>query len=125
MKALLLSEYSRLEMADLPMPRPLADEVLVRVKACGICGSDVHGYDGSSGRRIPPIIMGHEAAGIIASGGSDVKDREEGERVTFDSPVYCGDCDYCPSGLVNLCDSRQVVGVSPGDYRRHGAFAEF
>src|SRR5215475_3439642 len=64
MKALLLSEYRRLELAEVETPRPQAGEVLVRVAACGICGSDVHGYDGSSGRRIPPIIMGHEAAGI-------------------------------------------------------------
>jgi L-iditol 2-dehydrogenase len=59
MKALLLPEYGRLEVVDVPVPVPAEDEVLVRVKACGICGSDVHGYDGSSGRRIPPIVMGH------------------------------------------------------------------
>src|SRR6266566_7094032 len=70
MKALLLSKYKHLEIADLPVPRAEPDEVLVRVAACGICGSDVHGYDGSSGRRIPPIVMGHEAAGRIAATGS-------------------------------------------------------
>ena len=60
MKALLLSRYRQLELTDLPIPTPGLDEVLIRVAACGICGSDVHGYDGSSGRRIPPIVMGHE-----------------------------------------------------------------
>lgn len=65
----MLSEYGRLETVDVPMPRPGPDEVLVRVEACGICGSDVHGYDGSSGRRIPPLIMGHEAAGTVAAVG--------------------------------------------------------
>lgn len=125
MKALLLSEYSRLEMADLPMPRPLADEVLVRVKACGICGSDVHGYDGSSGRRIPPLVMGHEASGVIVSIGKDVVRLREGDRVTFDSTIYCGACDYCLRGEVNLCDKRQVLGVSTPDFRRAGAFAEY
>ena len=125
MKALMLEEYSHLKVMDVPTPVAGPDEVIIRVAACGICGSDVHGYDGSSGRRIPPIIMGHEAAGVIESVGSDVTDWKPGERVTFDSTVYCGSCDYCASGLVNLCDSRQVVGVSPGDYRRHGAFAEY
>ena len=125
MKALLLSKYCSLEIADLPVPIPGPDEILVRVAACGICGSDVHGYDGSSGRRIPPIVMGHEAAGTVAAVGNNVKNFSEGNRITFDSTVYCGSCDNCLRGDVNLCDNRQVVGVSCGDYRRAGAFAEF
>jgi L-iditol 2-dehydrogenase len=125
MKALLLSEYNKLDLADLPRPVPGPDEVLVQVAACGICGSDVHGYDGTSGRRIPPIVMGHEASGTIAEVGSGVTGFREGDRVTFDSTVYCGTCDYCRAGEVNLCENRQVVGVSCGDYRRAGAFAEF
>src|SRR6478752_6709722 len=125
MKALLLSKYNQLEMADFPVPRPGLGEVLVRVAACGICGSDVHGYDGSSGRRIPPIVMGHEAAGRIAAVGAGVAGLAEGDRVTFDSTIYCGACAYCKRGEVNLCDHRQVLGVSCGDYRRAGAFAEF
>lgn len=125
MKALLLSENSHLEIADLPQPSVGRDEVLVRVAACGICGSDVHGYDGSSGRRIPPIVMGHEAAGTVAAVGADVSEYKAGDRVTFDSTVYCGNCEYCRRGEMNLCDNRQVIGVSCGDYRRHGAFAEF
>ena len=92
MKALLLSQYRQLQITDLPRPEPVSDEVLVRVSACGICGSDVHGYDGSSGRRIPPIVMGHEAAGTVAAVGVDVKGFAPGDRVTFDSTVYCGEC---------------------------------
>jgi L-iditol 2-dehydrogenase len=125
MKALLLTEPSKLTVTDLPTPECPADSVLVRVAACGICGSDVHGYDGSSGRRIPPLVMGHEAAGTIAAVGAQVTDFTVGERVTFDSTVSCGECPYCLRGEVNLCDSRQVLGVSCGDYRRNGAFAEF
>ncbi|HEX4032049.1 MAG TPA: galactitol-1-phosphate 5-dehydrogenase [Terracidiphilus sp.] len=125
MKSLLLSEYNHLEIADMPLPAVAADEVLVRVEACGICGSDVHGYDGTSGRRIPPIVMGHEAAGTVESAGSAVRGYKPGDRVTFDSTVYCGACAFCAAGDVNLCDNRQVIGVSCGDYRRHGAFAEF
>jgi L-iditol 2-dehydrogenase len=125
MKSLLLSEYNHLEVTEMPLPAVATDEVLIRVETCGICGSDVHGYDGSSGRRIPPIVMGHEAAGTVESVGSSVRGFAAGDRVTFDSTVYCGACPFCLSGDVNLCDNRQVIGVSCGDYRRHGAFAEF
>lgn len=125
MKALLLSKYRYLELADLPAPVPAEDDVLIRVAACGICGSDVHGYDGSSGRRIPPIVMGHEASGIVAAVGANVTSISEGDRVTFDSTIFCGSCDFCRRGEINLCDHRQVLGVSCSDYRRHGAFAEY
>jgi len=125
MKALLLSEYRRLELADLATPVPGRDEVLIRVAACGICGSDVHGYDGTSGRRIPPIVMGHEAAGTVAAVGEGVSGWQPGERVTFDSTIYCGECPPCLRGTINLCDRRQVLGVSCGDYRRYGAFADY
>ena len=125
MKSLILTEYSHLEITDLPTPAVGPKDVLVRVEACGICGSDVHGYDGSSGRRIPPIVMGHEAAGTVADLGPEVGGFHQGDRVTFDSTVYCGQCEFCARGEVNLCDHRQVVGVSCGDYRRHGAFAEY
>jgi L-iditol 2-dehydrogenase len=99
--------------------------VLVQVAACGICGSDVHGYDGASGRRIPPLVIGHEAAGTVAAIGAKVEGFNLGDRVTFDSTVYCGECTFCRNGEMNLCDNRQVVGVSCGDYRRAGAFAEY
>lgn len=125
MKSLLLSEYNHLEVVKLPVPSLGADEVLVSVEACGICGSDVHGYDGSSGRRIPPIVMGHEAAGTVAAVGAEVTGLSAGDRITFDSTVYCGHCEYCARGEINLCDNRQVIGVSCVDYRRPGAFAEY
>jgi len=124
MKALLLSEYNRLEIQDLPDPIPGADELLIRVAACGICGSDVHGYDGSTGRRIPPIVMGHEAAGTVIQVGLEVTRFKPGDRVTFDSTVYCGACDYCLREEMNLCNNRQVIGVSTSEFRRAGAFAE-
>jgi L-iditol 2-dehydrogenase len=125
MEALLLKQYNQLEMVDMPAPEIGPDDILVRVRACGICGSDVHGFDGSTGRRIPPLVMGHEAAGEVVKLGANVRDLREGDRVTFDSTIYCGKCFYCTRGEVNLCEDRQVLGVSPGPYRRHGAFAEF
>jgi len=125
MRALVLKEYGILELQEVPEPSIGPGEVLVRVKACGICGSDVHGMDGSSGRRIPPIIMGHEASGVISSVGEGISDWVSGDRVTFDSMIYCGKCSFCRRGQTNLCDSRRVVGVSCPEYRQHGAMAEF
>jgi L-iditol 2-dehydrogenase len=125
MKALVLEQYKQFTYTDFPDPQFGADDVLIRVKTCGICGSDIHGMDGSSGRRIPPLIMGHEASGVIAEVGANVRGWQVGDRVTFDSTVYCGDCYFCRRGEINLCDNRQVLGVSTGDYRRHGAFAEY
>src|SRR5450631_337975 len=125
MKSLVLSEYNHLEITDLPLPAVARGDVLVRVEACGICGSDVHGFDGSTGRRIPPIVMGHEAAGTVETIGEGVTKYKKGDRITFDSTIYCGECQYCKRGQINLCDNREVIGVSCGDYRRHGAFAEY
>jgi L-iditol 2-dehydrogenase len=125
MKALLLKEYGDFVYQEVPEPEVHEDEVLVNVRACGICGSDVHGMDGSTGRRRPPIIMGHEASGVIAEVGEKVTGWEKGYRVTFDSTVYCGSCWFCQRGLINLCDHRRVLGVSCEDYRQHGAFAEY
>jgi L-iditol 2-dehydrogenase len=125
MKALVLSEYNRLDIVNMPVPQPAEDELLIRIQACGICGSDVHGYDGSTGRRIPPIVMGHEAAGVVESVGGAVEGFRAGDRVTFDSTVSCGKCFYCLRGEINLCDHREVIGVSTPAFRRMGAFAEY
>src|SRR5512133_91587 len=125
MKALVLEEYNKLIFKDVPDPVIGSDDVLVRVKACGICGSDVHGLDGSTGRRIPPMIMGHEASGVIVETGDDVIDWKPGDRVTFDSTIYPLDDWYTREGFYNLSDNREVLGVSPGNYRRDGAFAEY
>lgn len=125
MKALVLKAYKEFAIEDVPVPEFGPDEVLIAVKACGICGSDVHGMDGSTGRRRPPIIMGHEAAGVIAKTGSAVTNWKPGDRVTFDSTIYCGECDFCHVGRINLCSNRRVLGVSCDEYRQHGAFAEF
>ena len=125
MRALLLSEYKKLSVVEMPVPEIGDGDVLVRVRACGICGSDIHGYDGSTGRRIPPLVMGHEGAGLVERVGRGVQRFAPGDRVSFDSTVSCGTCDFCRGGQINLCDHRAVLGVSTGEYRRHGAFAEY
>jgi L-iditol 2-dehydrogenase len=124
MKALVLEAYNKLVYRDFPDPEVADDEVLVKVEAVGICGSDIHGMDGSTGRRKPPLVMGHEAAGLITALGKDVKAWAVGDRVTFDSTIYKLDDWYTRKGLYNLSDGRMVLGVSPGEWTRHGAFAE-
>ncbi len=125
MKALLLTDVKKLEIQDVPEPVCGENEVIVNIKAVSICGSDVHGYDGSSGRRTPPLIMGHEASGVISRVGSAVTKYKPGDRVTFDSTVYCGKCRFCKKGMVNLCTSRMVLGVSCAEYTNPGAMAEY
>jgi threonine dehydrogenase-like Zn-dependent dehydrogenase len=125
MKALVLEEYNRLIYKDVSDPVISDNEVLVKVMACGICGSDVHGLDGSTGRRIPPLIMGHEASGVIAETGKAVTGWAVGDRVTFDSTVYPQDDWFTLNRMYNLSDNREVLGVSPGPWKRNGAFAEY
>ena len=125
MKALVLEAYNKLVYKEVPTPEIADHEVLIRVRACGICGSDVHGMDGSSGRRIPPIIMGHEASGTIEKMGKNVRNWKISDRVTFDSTIYPQDDWFTKRGQYNLSDHRRVLGVSPGDYRQNGAFAEY
>ncbi|MBC8005152.1 MAG: galactitol-1-phosphate 5-dehydrogenase [Verrucomicrobia bacterium] len=125
MKSLVLERYNEFTLQDTEVPEVKSGWVLIKVRACGICGSDVHGMDGSTGRRQPPLIMGHEAAGTIAKLGDKVLNWKVGDRVTFDSTISCGDCYYCKRGDINLCDNRRVLGVSCNEYRQNGAFAEY
>ena len=125
MKALVLEDYMKFSYIEVPEPEITDGDVLVQVKAAGICGSDIHGMDGSSGRRIPPIIMGHEASGVIVRKGKNVKDWHIGDRVTFDSTIYKLDDWYSLNGMYNLSDGRMVFGVSTKEYRKDGAYAEY
>src|SRR5665647_1290315 len=125
MKALVLEEYNKLVYKEVEKPTPEAGEVLVEIKAVGICGSDVHGMDGSTGRRIPPIIMGHEASGVIVEIGKNITGWKIGDRVTFDSTIYKLDDWYTRNGHYNLSDNRMVMGVSCSDFKRDGAFAQY
>src|SRR5690606_3787627 len=125
MKALVLESYNNLNYKEVENPLPGDREVLVKVMSVGICGSDVHGMDGSTGRRIPPVIMGHEASGVIEKIGSTVKKWKPGDRVTFDSTIYKEDDWYTKNGMYNLSDHRMVLGVSCNEFKRNGAFAEY
>jgi L-iditol 2-dehydrogenase len=124
MQALVLTEYRRLELADVERPAIGANEVLVAVRACGICGSDVHGYDGSTGRRIPPLVMGHESAGVVTEVGAGVTRVKPGDAVALDSLLCCGECELCRAGQGNMCGERRILGVACAEFRQPGAFAE-
>src|SRR6516164_7712048 len=114
MKALVYTEPNVLLCREEPEPTPGNDEVLVRVEAVGICGSDMHAYHGHDSRRPPPFVLGHEAAGLVVSGPG------RGARVAVNPLVPCGVCDWCLEGRPHLCPSRQLLSVPP----RAGAFAE-
>ena len=115
MRALVYTGPEAMEMRDAPMPEASGNDALIKIEACGICGSDMHAYLGHDARRPAPLILGHEAAGTIQNGP------RVGERVTINPLVACQNCEYCNSGRENLCQSRQIISMPP----REGAFAEY
>ena len=115
MKALVYTGPHTLEYGEFDAARELADgDVLVNVAACGICGSDMHAYHGADERRPPPLILGHEASGTIATGPY------AGRRVAVNPLISCGQCDDCLSGRANICAFRNILSLAP----RPGGFAE-
>ncbi|MDE1994558.1 MAG: zinc-dependent alcohol dehydrogenase family protein [Rhizobiaceae bacterium] len=119
MKAMMLEEVGKLALIELEKPVPLGDELLVRVEACGICGTDRHLYLGEFPSR-PPVTLGHEFAGIVEAVGRDVKGFTPGMRITGDPNIACGRCPQCHRGRVNLCHNLQAIGI-----HRNGGFAEY
>jgi 2-desacetyl-2-hydroxyethyl bacteriochlorophyllide A dehydrogenase len=119
MKALVYTAPFHLEVKDLSKPRPAQDEVLIEVGACGICGSDLHGFQGKSKIRVPPMVMGHEFAGLVVS-APEASALQPGRRVVVQPLVGCGKCAYCLDGRQNICPNRQLIGA-----HRQGAFAEY
>ena len=105
MKALVYDGVETLTFRDVPDPVVADNEHLIRVEAVGICGSDMHAYLGHDARRPAPLILGHEAAGIIVGGPKD------GMRVTVNPLVTCGTCAACTSGRENLCPTRQIISM--------------
>jgi len=124
MKALVWTAPRKMEVREEPEPKPGPEEVLIEVEAAGICGSELGGWMGTNKLRVPPLIMGHEAAGRLArtSGGplADGTEARDGMMVTFNPIVYCGTCDRCRAAKQNLCRTRKIVGA-----HRPGAFARF
>ena len=120
MKVLFYGAYGHLEIGDQPEPVPARDEVLLRVAACGICGSELETFKNQSPRRTPPLIMGHEFCGTVVKRGGDVRGFATGEKVVSNALVPCGQCRCCSRGDAHLCARREIFGM-----HRSGALAEF
>ena len=121
MKSAILKAPGRIEIEETVTPDPGPDEILIRVRAAGICGSDIHAYDGLHPRRQPPVVLGHEFAGDVAAVGTQVETYQPGDRVTVLPHKVCGTCGPCRRGWTNMCDSKRLLGSTSWP----GAFAEF
>lgn len=121
MKAAVFTAPFRIELQEVPEPRPEANEVKIRVKAAGICGSEVHAYNGTHPFRHPPAIMGHEISGEVVEVGSAVKDYGPGDRVLVEPQKTCGTCIYCRGGDYYVCKQKVVMGTTTWS----GAFGEY
>lgn len=122
MRALVWNGPNNMTLEPLDRPRPSAGEALIRISAIGICGSDIHGYTGETGRRSPGMVMGHEFAGAVEELDSDTKDISVGDRVAVNPMRTCGTCRYCQSGEAQACPDRKVLGVNMGTA---GAFSDY
>jgi threonine dehydrogenase-like Zn-dependent dehydrogenase len=120
MRALVYTQPHKLEMQQIADPCPGPGEVLVRVRAAGVCGSDLDGFLGHSKKRRPPLVLGHEFAGDIAALGSGVREHEAGDRVAVFPLLVCGECEMCRSGRPQICARRKLFGL---DF--HGGLAEY
>ncbi len=120
MKALIWVAPGKIGLQEKDVPTPQEDEVLIKVGAAGICGSEVEGFLGKSDKRVPPLIMGHEFAGNVKQSGAGEDDPLNGKRVVIEPYLTCGKCEECLQGRDNLCPSRQLIGV-----HRPGGFAEY
>lgn len=122
MKAAVFYKKHDLRIEELPVPQPGPREVLLRVKACGICGTDLHIFHGDEGAAATPpgTVLGHEFAGEIVKIGADVTEYAPGDRVSADPNVLCGECRYCRAGLGHFCERMTGIGTTV-----NGGFAEY
>ena len=121
MKALVFHGNHDLRFEEVPVPGIGDDEALVKVKAVGICGSDVHGFLGKTGRRIPPMIMGHEFSGRVEKTGAAVTNVKPGDRVVVFPYTTCGHCSHCQAGVINQCPDKKFFGV----FTDNGAMTQY
>ena len=121
MKALVYTAPETLEIREVPKPVPIAGELLLQIMACGICGSDVHGYLGKNGRRTAPMVMGHEFTARVAGLGDGCQSFSAGDAVSVFPCLACFDCEHCEAGRENLCQGKKVLGV----FANNGAMQEF
>lgn len=122
MKAAVFYNEKNLKIESIDKPMPKKDEVLIKVMACGICGTDVHIYNGDEGAAATPekTVLGHEFSGIVEAVGENVRDIKVGDRVCVDPNKLCGECYYCKSGLAHFCENMIGIGTTV-----NGGFAEY
>ena len=122
MKSAFFMGNKKIEVKDFTLPEPKANEVVIKNKFCGVCGTDVHIYHGEPGSADvnPPVILGHEYSGVIEKVGKNVTDLKVGDHVTVDPNIYCGKCIWCREGKKQMCPDMQAVGVT-----MNGGFAEY
>jgi len=120
MKAAVWYGGKDIRIEEMPKPEIKDDAVLIRVKAAGICGSELHAYAGVSKRRVPPLIMGHEFAGEVEEVGKNAEGVEKGDRVVVEPIIRCETCEQCMSGRSNICSNMKLIGL-----HLPGAFAEY
>ena len=119
MKALVYTGKQQIEYRDEAEPQPVAGDCVVEVSASGICGSDMHAYMGHDERRVPPLILGHEAVGVVVEGEG------KGRRVAINPLATCGHCRDCLSGRSNICRQRDIIGMyKPGSFATYVAVSQ-
>jgi L-iditol 2-dehydrogenase len=121
MKAAFVVDKEKVEIREIDIPKINSNEVLIKVKTVGVCGSDLHLFRGTHPTRKPPAILGHEVAGDIIEVGNQVRNLKVGDRVTVEPHKVCGECEFCKQGLANLC----VAKINPGNPGWNGTFAEY
>ena len=111
-----------LRIEEIPIPEVTKDQVLIRVRACGICGTDMHIFDGDEGAAQTPAgtVLGHEFAGEVVAVGEDVSGVAVGDRVCVDPNQLCGKCDFCRGGVGHFCEDMTGIGTTV-----HGGFAQY
>jgi 2-desacetyl-2-hydroxyethyl bacteriochlorophyllide A dehydrogenase len=125
MKALVFHGTGDIRYEEVETPKPKADEVLVKIKAVSICGSDLAGFRGGNTMRVPPLIMGHEFAGEVAALGDAVTTAKVGDKVGVYTNMFCGKCPACKIGLTNVCENRRIIGTTMMGGSYNGAMADY
>jgi L-iditol 2-dehydrogenase len=122
MKILQFNGPWQFSIEEAPTPSFGPEELLIRADAVGICGSDIHGFSGESGRRKPGMVMGHEVAGTVVKAGAKVASLRPGDCVAVFPTLGCGVCRHCLAGMEHICPDKRILGVNAG---RWGAMADF
>lgn len=125
MKALVYKAPGVLELEERELKAPASGEVQIQIKACSICGSDLGAYQHASDRFMPPLVLGHEFAGVVTAVGKEVSKFKEGDRVSVNPMLFCGECYYCKNDAVNLCGNRLSIGTSIGGAPTDGGMQEY